>query len=85
MTFAVLMVWTETKDHSSDCYFCSTDITRISYRSKNMVIYPNLPPSMRLVPHNDKLPVSKPPNNVTTDEDNSDADEFQPSYSSKLP
>jgi hypothetical protein len=83
MTFAVLMVWRETKDHSSDCYFCSTDITRIS--SKNMVIYPNLPSSMILVPHNDKLPVSEPPNNVTTDEDSPDADEFHPSYGSQRP
>lgn len=79
------MVWKETKDHSSDGYFCSTDITRISSKSKNMVIYQNLPPSVRLAPHSDKLPVSEPPNNVTIDEDNSDADEFHSSYSSQLP
>jgi hypothetical protein len=85
MTFAVLMVWREKKDHSSDGYFYSTDITRISSKSKNMAIYPNLPSSMRLVPHSDKLPVSEPPNNVTTDEDNSDADEFHPSYCCQLP
>jgi len=85
MTFTVFMVWTETKDHSLDCYFCSTDIPRISSKSKYMVIHPNLPSLMRLFPHSDKLPLSEPTNNVTTDKDNSDADEFHPSYSSKLP
>jgi hypothetical protein len=78
MPFAVLIVWTEPKDHSSDCYICSTDIPRISSKSKHMVRYPNLPSSIRYVPHSDKLPVSKPPNNVTTDKENSDADEFHP-------
>jgi hypothetical protein len=65
--------------------FCSTDTPRISSKSKHMVIYPNLPSSMKIVPHSDKLPVSEPQNNVTTDKDNSDADEFHPPYSSKLP
>jgi hypothetical protein len=38
------MVWGETKDQSSDCYFCSTDIPRFSSsKSKNMVTHSNLP------------------------------------------
>jgi hypothetical protein len=43
-----------------------------------MVTYPNLPSAMRSVPHSDQLPVPKPPNNVTIDKDNSDADGVHP-------
>ena len=34
------------KDHSSDCYFCLTDISGISSKSKYTVTYPNLPSAM---------------------------------------
>ena len=40
-----------TKSHSSDCYFCLTNITRIVSKSKPTVKYPDLPPAMRPVPH----------------------------------
>jgi hypothetical protein len=43
-----------------------------------MVIYPNLASAMRPIPHNDGMSVPKPPNNVTIDEDNPDADEVHP-------
>jgi hypothetical protein len=60
------MVSGKPKDHSSERYFCLTDTSGISSKSKYMVTYPNLPSAMR------------PPNNVTMDKDNSDADEVHP-------
>jgi len=75
---AVPMVSGKPEDHSSDCYFYLTDISGISSKSKYMVTYPNVPSPMRSVPHSDQLPVPKPPNNVTMDKVNSDADEVHP-------
>ena len=57
---AVPLVSEQPTDLSSNCYFCLTDISGISSKSKYMVTYPNLPSAMRPVP-----PVPKPPNNVT--------------------
>jgi len=70
------MVSGKPKDHSSECYFCLTDISGISSKSKYMVTYPNLPSSMRPVQHSDQLPVPKPPNNITMGKDNSDAEVY---------
>jgi hypothetical protein len=41
--FAVPMLWREPKDHSSDCYFCLTNITRITSKYKHTVKCPNVP------------------------------------------
>jgi hypothetical protein len=49
--FAIPMVWREAKDHSSDCYFCLTNITGITSKSKHTVKYPNVPSAMRPIPH----------------------------------
>jgi hypothetical protein len=78
MPFDMPMVWKEPNNCSSDCYFCLTDISEISSKSKHIVTYPNLPSAMRCFPHCDELPVSEPPGIVTMDKDNSDADEVHP-------
>jgi hypothetical protein len=75
MLFAVPMVWREPKDHSSDCYFCLTNITGITSKSKYIVKYPNVPSAMRPVPHNEALPIPKPPANVIVDDEDSATDE----------
>jgi hypothetical protein len=72
------VVWREPNDHSSDCYFCLTDISGISSKFKHIVIYPNLPSAMKSVPHSDEPPVLKSPDIVTMDEDNPDANEVNP-------
>jgi hypothetical protein len=61
MPFAVPMVWREQKDHHSDCYFCLTKISGVSFKQRKSIEYPNLPSAMRPVPHGDNLPVPKPP------------------------
>ena len=57
MNFAIPMVWREPQNHSSDYYFCITQIKEISSKSKNTVKYPNLPSAMRPVPHSEDLPI----------------------------
>lgn len=47
MPLAVPMIWTEQRDHVSDCYFCLTDIKGINYKKKNTVIYPKLSSAIR--------------------------------------
>ena len=51
MPFAVPMVWREPIDHVTDCYFCLTNISGFSAKSKRNIIYPDLPSAMRPVPH----------------------------------
>jgi hypothetical protein len=69
------MVWREPKDHSSDYYFCLTNITGITSNSKHTVKYPNVPSAMRPVPHNEALPIPKPSANVIVDDEDSTTDE----------
>ena len=62
-------------DHVSDCYFCLTNITGVTAKSKHTVQYPNSPSAMRPVPHSAELPVPKPPTNMTlSDSESSDED-----------
>ena len=65
MNFATPMVWHEPQDHSSDCYFCITQIKGISSTSRHTVKYQNLPSAMRPVPHNEDLPIPHPPTHLT--------------------
>jgi hypothetical protein len=73
--FTVPMVWREPKDHSSDCYFCLTDITRITSKSKNTVKYPDLPSVITHVPHSKELPIPKPLENLTFSDESSESEE----------
>jgi len=57
MPFTVPMVWREPTDLSSGCYFCFTNITGITSKSKHTVKYPDLPSAMRPVTHIGELPV----------------------------
>ena len=58
------MVWREPTDHVSDCYFCLTNISCVTAKSKHTVQYSNLWTAMRPVPHSEELPVPKPPTNM---------------------
>jgi hypothetical protein len=68
------MVSSEPKDHSSDCYFCLTNITGIT--SKHTVKYPDLALAMRPIPHSEELPIPKPLENPNFSNDNSDSDDY---------
>jgi hypothetical protein len=78
MPFAIHMVWRETVDHASDCYFCLTSIAGVTTKSNHSVRYPNLPSGMRPVPHSAELPIPNPPTNMTlSDSESSDEDKGQ--------
>jgi len=75
MPFAIPMVWGEPTDHASDRYFCLTSFIGVTAKSKHTVQYPNLPSTMRPVPHSAELPGPKPPTIMTlSDSDSSDED-----------
>ena len=76
MKFGVPMVWREPHDHSSDCYFCLTNIKGINDKSKYNVTYPNLPSAIRPIPHCDDLPVPIAPQHFTYDSDEELTTEF---------
>ena len=51
--FAIPMVWREPSDHSTDCYFCLTDIKGFTSKSKRRITYPKVPSAMRPVLHSE--------------------------------
>ena len=48
-------------DHSSDCYFCMTDIKGYTGKNKKLILYPDVPSAIKPVPHDEFLPIPKPP------------------------
>jgi hypothetical protein len=56
------------KHHVPDCYFCVASITGVTAKSKHTVQYPNLPSTMRPLPHIAVLTAPKPPSNMTLSE-----------------
>lgn len=58
MPFIVTMMWTETRNHVSDSYFCPSDRNGINYKKNHKIIYPNLPSFIRPVFHSKSLPKS---------------------------
>ena len=57
MPFAIPMIWREPKDHSSDCYFCLTNIQGFTSKTKCKVVYPDLISAMRPVLHSEEYSV----------------------------
>lgn len=78
MPFAVPMIWREPKDHLTDCYFCLTNISGISSKSRHTVKYPSLDSAIRPVLHGPGLPIPSPPDDITMTEEFPDIqDELQ--------
>ncbi|GBL74379.1 hypothetical protein AVEN_235347-1 [Araneus ventricosus] len=57
MPFCTPMIWREPEDPINDCYICITKIKGFSTKISSLAIRP--------VAHNDKLSVTKPPENFT--------------------
>ena len=51
------MIWRKLANHVDDCYFCLVNVAGFSSKNKSKIIYPNIPSSMRPVPHSDSIPV----------------------------
>ena len=54
------MVWREQTDHTTDCYFCFTNIKIFSWKNKSKIVYLNCNFALKPVPHGNNLPVSSP-------------------------
>ena len=77
MSFAILMVWREPSDHSSNCYFCmiAQVAKAMSRKKKWRVKYPNIPSALRPVPHGEELPIQRTPQSYTLDSDDDHDDD----------
>ncbi|GFO39812.1 hypothetical protein PoB_006631700 [Plakobranchus ocellatus] len=73
MPFAVPMIWREQSNHVDDCYFCLTNISGFTTKSKHKIVYPDVRSAIKPVAHNDDdLPVPTPPTDkcvLESDED----------------
>lgn len=62
MKFGVPRIWREPTDHLSNCYFCVTDLSHHKRCKKtNVFAYPDLPSSLRPIPHGEELPIPPSP------------------------
>ena len=52
------MVWRESLDHASDCYFCAINTTGVNRKNRYSLQYPDSPPSRHPVAHCEEIPVS---------------------------
>ena len=69
MPFAIPMIWREPKDHSTDCYFCTTNISGFTSKFKKCITYPNVNSAIRPIPHSEEVVIPKPPTNFHFDSD----------------
>ena len=72
MSFEIPTIWREPKDHSSDCYFCRTNIKGFTSKTKCKVVYQDLISAMRPVLHSEEYPVPKCGNDCLSDTCESD-------------
>jgi len=73
MPFAVPMIWRESTNHHSDCYFCMTNIAGLSTKKKSKIVYPDCKSALKPVPHDLDSPVPVPPEAAADEsDDNSD-------------
>ena len=63
MPFAIPVTWREPKNLVDDWHFCCVSFTSFSAKNKHKIVYPNLNSAVRLISHDDNLPVQDPPEN----------------------
>ena len=67
MPFGIPRIWREPQNHYDDCYFCKIDVSKYrKVKGRQGLEYPDLPSSMRPVPHSENIPIPKPPQHVST-------------------
>lgn len=57
MRLAKPMAWWEPYNREDDYYFCNLNLKGINRKNRQTLIYPNLVPAIRPVPHREELPV----------------------------
>ncbi|ESO06027.1 hypothetical protein HELRODRAFT_160140 [Helobdella robusta] len=77
LKFGIPMVWREQRNHDTDCYFCSIDLTGINRKNRSSLEYPDLQSARRLVAHCDDIPVPvfHKLQDISDDESSSDEDQ----------
>jgi hypothetical protein len=77
MPFAVPVVWRETSNHVTDCYFCMVPPVSggITKKKKWTTVYPNIPSALCPVPHGEVISVPKPLKEFTINSDDEDKGE----------
>ncbi|XP_042233503.1 uncharacterized protein LOC121873827 [Homarus americanus] len=82
MPFGVPMVWREQMNHHDDCYFCMTKVAGFNKKTKDHIIYPDIPSAIRPVSHSDDIPVPVPPDTweISSEADTSDTNEMEVDY-----
>ena len=69
MPFVIPMVWREQADHTTNCYFCLTDIKGFSRKNKSKIKYPDCRSAMKPVPHSSEVSIPSPPPTGALDKD----------------
>ncbi|GBL73283.1 hypothetical protein AVEN_159324-1 [Araneus ventricosus] len=54
--FSLLMIWGESRDHLSDCYFCIVNTSGYNKKNKCKIDYSSLPSGMRPMLHSVEFP-----------------------------
>lgn len=76
LKFGVPMLWRHQKDHTTDCYFCLTNVTGHTKKTKSKIQYPSVQSVTKPIPHSDAVPIPEKPNSAQTateqDEDSDD-------------
>lgn len=60
LPFGIPMVWREGKDHTTDCYFCMTDLKGVNRKKQKHVKYPDVPSAIKPIPHGPDVPIPEP-------------------------
>ena len=81
LAFGVPMIWRESSNHITDCYFCLTNVTGFSYKTRSSVKYPDIPSVSKSIPHD---PVSCPIPTSPTEYRADDATQEESSSSSNM-
>jgi len=70
MAFGVPMIWRESSNHTTDCYFCLTNVTGFSYKTRQSVKYPAVLSVSKPIPHDPiTCPIPTAPTEYTVDEE----------------
>ena len=72
LPFGVPMVWQESRENATDCYFCMVNTKGVVKENRHKISYPSIPSATRPVPHCEEL--SPPVFNVFSSCANSDDD-----------